>query len=254
MKKSLVGDGWQERMYDDVFAERTIDSPEYHQLARREVEFLSLALNLRKGEKLLDVPCGTGRHSRIFSRRGVEVTGLDLSKELIARAKRNSGPLFRVGNMIDLAAYRNQFDVVTNLFTSFGYFSSESKNLKVMREMVNALKPGGRIAIHLVNREWLLNVFQPFEWRETKKDVWTEHRTYDDRSKRIKSHSVYAIKATGRAHFYEHETRLYSKKEIIEMMAKCGLRNITVYGDMEGSLFRRFESSHPIYIGWKAEG
>src|SRR6516165_2348310 len=57
---------------------------------REEVGFIVEALNLQQGARVLDVPCGLGRHSIQLSRRGYQLTGVDLSAESIAEAKQNS--------------------------------------------------------------------------------------------------------------------------------------------------------------------
>ncbi len=62
---------------DNVFTKNTL----------AEVDFLLEELDLQSGDSILDVGCGTGRHSVELARRGYSVTGLDLSSEMLARAK-----------------------------------------------------------------------------------------------------------------------------------------------------------------------
>lgn len=61
---------------ENVFTKNTI----------QEVNFLTEELAVRDGGSILDVGCGTGRHSIELARRGYAVTGLDLSAEMLARA------------------------------------------------------------------------------------------------------------------------------------------------------------------------
>lgn len=61
---------------ENVFAKNTI----------REVDFLIEELNLPPGDSVLDIGCGTGRHSIELAKRGYVVTGLDLSSEMLAKA------------------------------------------------------------------------------------------------------------------------------------------------------------------------
>lgn len=61
---------------DNVFTKNTI----------REVDFLIEELSLPPGGSILDIGCGTGRHSIELAKRGYSVTGLDLSSEMLARA------------------------------------------------------------------------------------------------------------------------------------------------------------------------
>jgi cyclopropane fatty-acyl-phospholipid synthase-like methyltransferase len=99
--------------------------------AKQEVEFLVTSLNLPKGSAILDVPCGTGRHSKILAEHGYNVTGLDISAACIDIAIKSSkipGVEYKLGNMQNLSSYSNKFDCTLNLFSSFGYFSNDTEN------------------------------------------------------------------------------------------------------------------------------
>jgi cyclopropane fatty-acyl-phospholipid synthase-like methyltransferase len=62
---------WHRAMYDEEFANQSINSVRFHELAINEVNFLTSYLQLRPGMKLLDVPCGAGRHAKYFARNGM---------------------------------------------------------------------------------------------------------------------------------------------------------------------------------------
>jgi len=240
-------------MYDEAFATATIASKAFARIASVEAEFLIRSMGLAPGERLLDVPCGTGRHARAFARAGLEVMGVDISPKLIrmAKEKRIARTNYAVGNMLDLSKYRGKFDAVVNLFTSFGYFRNERDNERALKEMVGALRPGGRFALHLIDRDWLLKVFMSESTNERDGVRTVETRSYDPKTKRIESRTVARDLKTGRNRKYFHETRLYSKPEIFRILRAAGLKRIVVYGDTEGSLYSKGESTHPIYVGWK---
>src|SRR5690242_19952455 len=94
---------------------------------RREVTRLIDLLGLPAGSRLLDVPCGQGRHAHLLAEAGFDVDGLDYSRELLQRAReRGTGPRLRYtrGDMRQLPAkWTGRFDAVLNLFTSFGFFA-----------------------------------------------------------------------------------------------------------------------------------
>src|SRR5689334_23926815 len=93
---------------------------------REEVARLMEVLALPAGSRILDVPCGQGRHAHLLAEAGFDVDGFDLSRDLLARAKeRGNGPRLRYtrGDMRRLPArWTARFDAVVNLFTSFGFF------------------------------------------------------------------------------------------------------------------------------------
>ena len=115
------------------------DSPAYHILYgnRDSDEALNLIKNLDKilsseVEKVLDVGCGAGRHVVAWEKLGYKASGFDLSSESIRLAKsKPSNADFRVLDMRDLknqTKWTDEFDLISNLFTSFGYFSKEEEH------------------------------------------------------------------------------------------------------------------------------
>jgi SAM-dependent methyltransferase len=117
--------------------------------SRREVDFVLKALALARGARILDVPCGYGRHASALARRGFRVVGVDLSRAMIAEARRRfaEGPrlVFLQRDMRRLR-FRAEFDAVVNLYTSFGYFTP-AENRAALRRLARALRPGGRLLI-----------------------------------------------------------------------------------------------------------
>ncbi|MFN7686058.1 MAG: class I SAM-dependent methyltransferase [Oligoflexia bacterium] len=249
-------DAWQRLMYDDSFAAESIDSPDLHKLAKKEVAFLIRNLQLPKNARILDAPCGTGRHAVLFAQKGYSVTGIDINPLLLVRARRNSLKAkngaqlqFIEGNLANLRDFRGSFDAVLNLFTSFGYMSTDQKNRLVLKHLIAALKPGGKLVIHLMNRDWLMRVFRPVDWSKSTHKFTLEARRYDPKSRFIEAQRIVLNERTGEASRQFHRIRLYSKPEMVRLMRECGLTRIRVFGDYQGAKFQRFQSTHPIYVG-----
>ena len=101
--------------------------------ARLLIEHLVGYLNLAPNSKVLDLACGKGRHSITLNELGFDVLGIDLSSNSIEEAKQfeNETLHFDVCDMRN-SFTKNTFDVVFNLFTSFGYFDNKSDNEKVI--------------------------------------------------------------------------------------------------------------------------
>lgn len=111
-------------------------------------------LNLPYSAKILDLACGKGRHAILINSLGYDTTGVDLSKESIENAKRyeNDHLRFFQHDMRDPILDR-KFDVVLNLFTSFGYFQDKSENITVLKSVHTYLESDGLLLIDFMNAE-----------------------------------------------------------------------------------------------------
>lgn len=136
------------------------DSPYYHLLYKnrdeKEAEFfidnLVSHLQIPKQSKLLDIACGKGRHAIYFNKKGMDVVGIDLSQSSINSAKKDEHEtlLFAVHDMRKVFQ-KNNFDIVTNLFTSFGYFEKDEDEQKAINAMTLNLKQEGILIIDFMN-------------------------------------------------------------------------------------------------------
>ena len=136
------------------------NSPYYHLLYKnrdeKEAQFfidnLVTHLQIPKKSKILDIACGKGRHATYFNKKGMNVMGFDLSINSITTAKKNENKTLRfsVHDMREVFKV-NKFDVVTNLFTSFGYFEKSEDDQKSINAMTLNLKQEGILIIDFMN-------------------------------------------------------------------------------------------------------
>ncbi len=212
-------------------------------------------LGVRRGARVLDVPCGFGRHSILMARRGYRVTGVDFGPELLAQARdkaRRKGAAvdFRRGDMRRLR-YRRQFDLLLNLFTSFGYFGDRDDQ-RVLKSFHRALKPGGWLVLHTINRDFIVRHYKPLdrarlpgfrleqrarldlptsvihaEWIVRWDSVPAASRLLGRGSK--KPSRLKAVPRRGWTHL-----RVYSCHELKAMLARAGFRRVQAFGGFCG--------------------
>tara|TARA_B100000768_G_scaffold60543_1_gene58611 strand:+ start:1150 stop:1884 length:735 start_codon:yes stop_codon:yes gene_type:complete len=121
-----------------------------HEEARKFINKIIEHLNLKPKSKILDAGCGKGRHSIEIEKLGHIVTGIDLSKNSIKFAKQfeNSNLNFLVH---DISKPLNiEFNVVLNLFTSFGYYEKD-KDLEILLSLEKNLDKNGTGVIDFFN-------------------------------------------------------------------------------------------------------
>jgi SAM-dependent methyltransferase len=150
------------------------DSPFYHKLyfernEKEAADFIHRLLTLLMppaGSFLLDVACGRGRHARILSEQGFDVTGIDLAPDSIAYANNfaNDHLHFYVHDMRRLLC-TNCFHYAFNFFTSFGFFETQREHLNAVRMVSTALKPKGVFVLDYLNATYVRANLVPNETR-----------------------------------------------------------------------------------------
>jgi len=120
--------------------------------AERQVRFLLQAMDgLNQGARVLDLCCGAGRHTRLLNAKGFRVTGVDLSPALLARADEDGRRYHLARCDMRRLPFGPVFGLVTNFFTSFGYFATDQENRQILEAIASVLEPGGRFLIDYLN-------------------------------------------------------------------------------------------------------
>jgi SAM-dependent methyltransferase len=193
---------------------------------RREVARILELLGLPSGARILDVPCGQGRHAHLLAEAGFDVDGLDYSADLLDRAKRRgTGRLLRYtrGDMRKLPArWTGRFDAVLNLFTSFGFFTEPADDRRVIAEFARVLAPGGMLVWHGGNRDGVMARFLDRDWWQTSDGTLVgQERSFDPLSGRLTVHTTWRGPTT--AGEREHHIRLYTPTRLAELCAEAGM-------------------------------
>jgi len=122
------------------------------------VAFIVEALDLRPGDRVLDLGCGSGTHALRLAQRGIQVVGLDIAPRLVEYAADQaneagvSGATFLVGDMRDLQAAlgEQRLNAVIILGTTFGFFD-EAGNREILDSAARVLLPGGQLLLELTD-------------------------------------------------------------------------------------------------------
>ncbi|MFN8572541.1 MAG: methyltransferase domain-containing protein [Gemmatimonadaceae bacterium] len=212
---------------------------------RREIARLVEILGLPVGARILDVPCGQGRHAHLLAEAGYRVDALDYSKDLLRLARgRGQGPTLRYqqGDMRHLPPrWTGRFDAVVNLFTSFGFFLDPNDDLRVVREFARVLRPGGTLVWHGGSRDGVMARFLAKDWWETQDGTMVAHeRSFDPLSGVLTIRSSFRGPAGDGER--EHRIRLYTATRLAELFALEGLVVTEAFDAWEPRALRRTSS------------
>lgn len=117
---------------------------------KEQIKFLSKIFKKNRCGKILDVPCGTGRHSIELAKKGFSVTGLDIEKSMIKYAKEKSKNIsnikFALGDMRNFKL-KETFDAAIVMYGSFAYMTTNKDALACLQSIKKHLKKNGLIII-----------------------------------------------------------------------------------------------------------
>lgn len=242
MKKAAAGKSWYQEWFDTPF---------YHLLykdrnakeAQQFIDKLCSELPLQEDWHCLDLACGRGRHARYLHQKGMEVTGLDLSKSNIEYARRYAGPRlhFQLGDMREDYG-KNRFHCLLNLFTSFGYFDDIDDNLRACRQMQRALKPGGILLLDFMNVERVRLGLVELEYRQVDDMTFKIERSIRD-ERVIKG---IEFNYNDRYYHYEERVQMLNRKDFEQLFAQSGLQLEACYGNYNLDPFSERDSARLI--------
>lgn len=223
-------DDWTVGFFDDPYTE-LFPFPDAAQ-TDQEVEAL-VKLLPPPPARVLDVACGLGRHAVRLAHPGFQVVGIDTSPSFLATARASAAESpadveFVESDMRDLC-FHQEFDAAVSLFTSWGYFD-DGTNQRVLDRIARSLRSEGRFVIDLINRDWLIRVFEPKDWVELADGAFAvAERTFDPVAGVNKVTHRWRTPA-GELHERQHRLRIYCATELDRMLRQAGLVPVDWFG------------------------
>ncbi|MCI2421255.1 class I SAM-dependent methyltransferase [Saccharopolyspora sp. K220] len=196
-----------------------------------DTELIWNLLRLEPGTELLDLACGHGRLANPLAARGCRVTGLDYTQVFLDKARADAETLgvqveYVRGDMRELP-WTGRFDAVINWFTAFGYFSDEG-NRRVLEQVHNALRPGGKFALELNNVVNLLRRYQDSVVRQVGEDMAIDQHRLDPIT--FRSIVERTIIRDGRIRRVPYSVRFFAFPELRDWLHQAGFREVEGYG------------------------
>ncbi len=230
---------WWAVRYEAMAAVHPAFAGEVDLFAEAQIDAVLALLQPAPGARVVDVGCGAGRHSVLLAERGFEVTGVDLSPQLLRRAthawqERRSnrpGPRFVPGDMRWLPV-DGPFDVALFMDMALGVFDEDEEHLQTLRSCRRVLRPGGQVLIEL---------FNPFHWAQ---EAGTRHfapgtllsdtdlvrrYTYEVLTGRVEDRVV-LMGPQGRRELPVQSLRAWTPPEIRALLRRAGFRGVRVHG------------------------
>ncbi len=209
---------------------------------------------------ILDLACGSGRHTVNLSIADYRMVGLDMSLNLLQIAKRKASeagvraPLVRA-DMRFLPFHSGVFAAVVSLDASFGYLPTEKEDLLSLKEVCRTLQNGGVLLLDVFNRERLARRYRKrfgfdlsslyrllpkfpqlaslFRWKEYPSFYLLQKREVTDDEEKLLDVWVFRDKKTHKISVAVHVARLYRLVPLRALLKEAGLQVVHVKGGYE---------------------
>ena len=209
--------------YFTIYADKAAD-------AGLEGPALTALLDLPRGSRVLDLPCGWGRLNPYLCAQGLEIFGGDLSPlNLMRHQADHPVPLVRL-DFRALPFRPSCADGVFCAFTSWGYFATEEDNLRQITEFARVLRPGGALLLDLAGRSFLQSALAGVEgdWLEFPEDGYQERARWSPDGRRILTERL----CQGEA--FCHDIWIPTDSEVRACLHLAGLPVSQAYGGLDG--------------------
>ncbi len=234
MKKSIEkteinNSSWFRRWFDSSFYHKLYGNRN-EQEAAKFIDELIKELRPAQVASMLDLGCGSGRHSKYLASKGFHVTGLDLAASSIRTAKKfetSSLRFYRHDMRVPFG--KNCFDYVFNFFTSFGYFKNAPENNQVVNNISNSLNAGGILVMDYLNVQFAEENLIASERKEIDGIVYHIHRWTDERFF-FKKITIENMQGEESLEYIEQVARL-NLFDFDLMFKRNGLQIQKIYGD-----------------------
>ena len=219
------------RFYDWMFPADSFEQ------AEAQIDNIKKLLGRTSGT-VLDLCCGPGRYSIPLKKAGFEVTGVDLQSFLLGKAReyasrQNATIEFVEDDMRNFKRVQ-AFDLILNMYSSFGYFSNFEEDRRVLENAYFSLKSGGQILLDLRGKE-----VHAMRFTETVSSampngdlIFQRTKTNDDWTRSI---TTWVYVRGQQVETWEVSLNLYSGAELRNLLKSVGFKEVRLYGHLKGS-------------------
>lgn len=198
----------------------------------QEVIFLKYELNLRKGAKILDIGCGTGRHSIALAREGFRMTGVDISPSMLkiatAKAKEEGVELTLIESDAQDISFKEEFDAVICLCEgALSLLGSQDDpflhDYRILENIYHTLKPGCKFVTTVLNGYFRIRNLTQEDITSGKFDPVTMVETSNMQVVTESGHKTVTVRE-----------RVYTPPEFMRMLNRVGFEVEGIYGGSAG--------------------
>lgn len=228
MKQQQWFENWFDSPYYSVLYSHR-DTKEAQKFIDNLVHFLQHHQYIQPNATWLDTACGTGRHAIYLAKKGFQVTGTDLSPNSIKQAIENSKELTNIQFFVQdiRIPLEQKFDIVSNLFTSFGYFESDTDNFQVLKNLIQQSK--NFVVLDYLNADSVVkSLIREQEVQKQDIHFYIKREIIDNTVKKTIIFTDNSVE-----HVYYEQVKLYTQEELVSFFEQAHTKIIAQWGDYD---------------------
>ncbi|MEW5816073.1 MAG: class I SAM-dependent methyltransferase [Spirochaetota bacterium] len=233
---------WYESLFENYA--KKYDKECFVQGTLGECDFIEQELGYGKNIKIIDVGCGTGRHAIELSKRGYNITGIDLSESQLARAKEKAKQLnlkidFQQHDARNLP-FDGEFDAAIMLCEgAFSLMETDEMNFEILKSAAKALKSKGKLIFTTLNGLFpLFHSVKEF-YGSAQKEGQSQCKECSFDLMTFRDHNTVVFEDdSGNKRELQCNERYYVPSEIRWLLKTLGFKKIDIFGAKLGAYSR----------------
>jgi len=233
---------WYEELFENYGMK--YDNEVFTQGTIGECDFIEKEINYNKTARILDIGCGTGRHSIELSKREYTITGVDLSESLLKRARakaseQNLQIVFQKHDARELP-FLHEFDLAIMLCEgAFPLMETDDMNFQILQNAANALNPKGKLIFTTLNGLFpLFHSVKEFLASETKEGNATYYNNSFDLMTFRDHSTTHIVDDSGNKKELQCNERFYVPSEITWLLKTLNFKTVEIFGAKLGAFSR----------------
>jgi len=229
---------WYEKLFENYG--KQYDKEPFTQGTKGECDFIEKEINYDKSLKIIDIGCGTGRHTIELTKRGYSVTCIDLSESQLKRAREKAEQLNLKIDFLKHDArnlpFENQFDVAIMLCEgAFPLMETDEMNFEILKNAAKALKNNAKFIFTTLNG--LYPLFHPDD-AINEENANNKSKVFDFITMRYYNDVLTFIDDDGNEHEVVCNERYYMPSEINWLLKSLGFKKVEIFGAKLGAFSR----------------
>lgn len=235
---------WYEKLFQNYSTK--YEQEPFTQGTLQEVDFIEQELGHNKSLRILDIGCGTGRHSIELAKRGYSVKGIDLSSNMLDKARYNASSAKVNIEFVQADARtfqsKEKFDLAIMLCEGgFSLMETDEMNYDILRHVSAAIKPGGKIIFTCLNA--LFPIFNSIDKMMEEGTLIKYQKSSFDLSTFRDTNTFDFSDDDGNSSTLTASERYYAPSEIRWMLNSLGFSTVDIFGGVVGEFSRNTKVS-----------